>query len=417
MRLGELNKKGVWASLSLSSPEMDLRDSIAEQTAFSLRLAGRVAPSHAAASNLAFSPLSLHVALSLVAAGSTGETLEQLASFLRPSTGAASPAAAERLHKLASEVIALVLADGSPVGGPRLSFASGVWVDQSLPLKPAFKQLAASAYKAESRAVDFQTKAVEVAAELNSWVESATSGLIRELIPAGSVGHLTRLVLANALYFKGAWSEKFDASQTKDSAFHLLDGSPVRAPFMTSKKKQLISANDGFKVLKLPYLQGDDRRQFSMCLFLPDGKDGLWGLVEKLSSESAHLDRYLPMQKVEVGHFEIPKFKISFGFEASRILKEMGLTLPFSGGELTEMVDSPLGKQLVVSSICHKSFVEVNEEGTEVAAASAVVTRLAGISRGRMDFVADHPFLFLIREDLMGVVLFVGHVLNPLLND
>lgn len=253
--------------------------------------------------------------------------------------------------------------------------------------------------------------------EVNSWVESATGGLIKELLPAGSVNHMTRLVLANAMYFKGAWSEKFDASKTKESAFHLLDGSSVSAPFMTTKRKQFVRSYDGFKVLKLPYLQGGDRRQFSMYMFLPDRKDGLWELAETLASESGSLDRYLPMQKVEVGQFRIP-FKISFGFEASGTMKEMGLVLPFSGGELTEMVDSPLGNQLAVSGIFHKSFVEVNEEGTEAAAASATMlgASMMSLPLDPVDFVADHPFIFLIGEDLTGVILFIGHVVNPLLD-
>lgn len=397
--------------------QMDLRDAIAEQAAFSLRLAGSVALKHASASNLAFSPLSLHVALSLLAAGSAGETHQQLASFLRISSGGGGVGSAELLGSLASQVVEIVLADGSPVGGPRVSFASGVWVDQSLPLKPAFQQISASVYKAEARAVDFQKKAVEVTGEVNSWAEGATAGLIRELLPAGSVDHMTRLVLANALYFKGAWREKFDASQTRENTFYLLDGSSINAPFMTSKKKQFIRANDGFKALKMPYQQGNDQRQFSMYLFLPDVKEGIWGLVEKLASESGNLVRYLPMKDVEVGDFRIPKFKISFGFEASGIMKEMGLVLPFTGGELTEMVDDPVtGKELAVSSIFHKSFVEVNEEGTEAAAASAVVVNQRSLPLGPLDFVADHPFVFLIREDLTGVILFVGHVLKPLLS-
>jgi serpin B len=128
------------------------------------------------------------------------------------------------------------------------------------------------------------------------------------------------------------------------------------------------------------------------------------------------LDHHLPYQKIEVGDFRLPRFKISFGFEASNILKGLGLVLPFSAaGDLTEMVDSQLGQNLYVSSIFHKSFIEVNEEGTEAAAASAAVISLRGLPRNeKIDFVADHPFLFLIREDLTGTVLFIGHVVNPL---
>lgn len=255
-----------------------------------------------------------------------------------------------------------------------------------------------------------------MANEVNSWAEKETNGLIKELLPSGSVDSSTRLILANALYFKGAWNEKFEASKTSDFDFYLTDGSSIQVPFMTSKKKQFVSAFDGFKVLTLPYKQGVDKRRFSMYFFLPNERNGLQNLVEKLGSESGFIDRHLPLQEVEVGEFRIPKFKISFGLEASAVLKELGLILPFtSEGDLTEMVDSAHGQNLYVSSIFHKSFIEVNEEGTEAAAASAGVIKLRGLLMdGPIDFVADHPFLFLIREDMTGVVLFIGHVLNPL---
>jgi serpin B len=265
--------------------------------------------------------------------------------------------------------------------------------------------------------VDFINKAVEVTQEVNLWAEKETNGLIKEILPPDSVNSQTRLVFANALYFKGAWTEKFDASKTEDYDFHLLNGSSVKVPFMTSKKKQFIRAFDGFKVLGLPYKQGGDKRQFSMYIFLPDEKDGLSTLVEKVASESELLAHKLPLEKVEVGDFRIPKFKVSFGLETSDILKELGVVLPFSGGGLTKLVDSTVtGQNLYVSDIFHKSFIEVNEEGTEAAAATAATVLLRGIMSAptRLDFVADRPFLFLIREDLTGTIIFVGQVLNPL---
>ncbi|KAL6982836.1 hypothetical protein U1Q18_016229 [Sarracenia purpurea var. burkii] len=387
---------------------MDLRQSIENQTNVSLSIAKQVVADEAKDSNLVFSPLSIHVVLSLVAAGSKGPTLDQLLSFLKSKS-------ADDLNSLTSQFITLVLADGGPRGGPRLSFANGVWIDQSLPLKPSFKHVVDTVYKSASNHVDFQTKAVEATNEVNSWAEKETNGLIKEVLPSGSVDSSTRLILANALYYKGEWNEKFDASKTKDHDFHLLNGSSVQVPFMTSKKKQLVSAFDGFKVLGLPYKQGEDKRRFSMYFFLPDAKDGLPALWEKVSSESVFLDRHLPYQEVEVGDFRVPKFQISFGFEASKVLKGLGLVLPFSGEGLTEMVDSPVGRDLYVSSIFHKSFIEVNEEGTEAAAASAGVVKLrALLSTNKIDFVADHPFLFIIREDMTNAVLFVGHLLNPL---
>lgn len=387
---------------------MDLTASIVHQTGFSLQLAKLVGLSLASDSNLVFSPISIHTALALVAAGSKGETQKQILSVLR--SGSATD-----LSALSSQVADIVLADGSPSGGPRLTFANSVWVDASLSLKSTFKEVVTSAYKAETKALDFQAKADEARQKVNSWVQNITGGLINELLPSGSVDNMTRLVLGNALYFKGAWNEKFDASQTEDSEFYLLDGTTIQSPFMTSRQEQFVSAYDDFKVLRMPYKQGEDKRQFSMYIFLPEARDGLSNLAEKLSSESGFLNHHIPQVKVQLETFKLPKFKISFGFEASEPLKTLGLVSPFGpDADLTEMVDSAVGKDFFVSSIHHKSFVEVNEEGTEAAAATAAVVMMRGfVPFQSLDFVADHPFLFVIREDMTGVVIFIGHLLNP----
>ncbi|XP_047087752.1 serpin-ZX-like [Lolium rigidum] len=390
----------------------DMKRSIAHQTSFALRLASHISSPSNADGNTALSPLSLHVVLSFLAAGAGGDTRDQLAAIL----GAAGAGEAEILHALAEHVVQLVLADASGAGGPRVAFANGVFVDASLPLKPVFKEIALGRYKAETYSVDFQTKAAMVAGQVNSWVGKVTSGLIKEILPAGSVDNDTKLVLANALYFKGGWTERFDASETKDEMFYLLGRSSVKAPFMSSAKRQYISSCNNFKVLKLPYQQGGDKRQFSMYILLPEARDGIWSLVTNLTSEPGFLENHIPKGKVPVGHFKLPKFKISFEFEASKLLKGWGLQLPFSAAaDLSEMADSPL----CVSSIFHKSFVEVNEEGTEAAAASAAVVMCKSLPVEDLllpvDFVADHPFIFLIREDVSGVVLFTGHVLNPVI--
>jgi serpin B len=215
--------------------------------------------------------------------------------------------------------------------------------------------------------------------------------------------------------------------ETKEYDFHLLDGSSVKVPFITSMHDQFISVFDGFKVLGLPYKHGNrfsrfgadikDKRQFSMYFFLPDTKDGLSFLIKKLASESKFLERMLPSEKVKVGNFTIPKFKISFELETSNVLKELGVDLPFYSGSLTKMVESSASQDLYVNKIFHKSFIEVNEEGTEAAATT--VSEMVGCSLNdftppKIDFVADHPFLFLIREDFSGKLLFIGQVLNPL---
>jgi serpin B len=265
--------------------------------------------------------------------------------------------------------------------------------------------------------IDIVLKHDEARKEVNLWVENKTKGIIKDILSPGMVHSLTRLIFANALYFKGAWKQEFDISKTKDYDFHLLNGSSVEVPFMTSKDDQFISSFDGFKVLRLPYKQGKDTRQFSIYIFLPDAKDGLLALIDKVTSNAEFLEDMLPYHEVEVGKFRIPKFNFSFGVDTTELLKDLGLVLPFEMGGLTKMVDSSISEELFVSDIIQKSFIEINEEGT--TAAAVTILAACGCSMYRqiptlIDFVADHPFLFMIRDDFSGTILFTGQVLNPL---
>lgn len=390
-------------------PNMDIRESIISQTDISFMLAKHVFSKEVNGNtNLVLSPLSIQIVLGLIAAGSDGPTQDQLLCFLKSKS-------TDDLNSLYSHIVDVVFADGSPYGGPRLSVANGIWIDQRLPLKTSFKQVVDNIYKAASESVDFQNKAGEVADQVNQWAKTKTNDLIQEILPRNAVNNMTRLILANALYFKGEWNEKFDTSETKDHEFHLLNGGPIQVPFMTSKKKQCVAAFNGFKVLRLPYKQGTDTRCFSMYFILPDAHDGLPVLFDKISTQPGFLNHHVPFRKVRVSKFLIPKFKTTFGFEASNILKGLGLTLPFCGGGLTEMVDSPSPEKLSVSQVFHKTFIEVNEEGTEAAAVTATVFKATSLTIEKtIDFVADHPFLFLIRDESTGVILFLGSMMNPL---
>nr|GEU79438.1 serpin-ZX-like [Tanacetum cinerariifolium] len=260
------------------------------------------------------------------------------------------------------------MTDGSPSGGLRLSSANG---------------------------------SAEIVDEVNLWAKNQTSGIIKNILTTDAVDSSTKLIFANAVYFKGVWKEKFNPLNTKYLDFNLLDGSKVKVPFMTSNEEQLVREYDGFKVLGLPYSQGEDRRRFTMYLYLPNEKYGMQYLIEKMGSESNFLDNYMPHYKREVAQLLIPRFKIPFKFVASDMLKKLGLVLPFTGGEgLTEMVDPSVREKLYVSGIYHKSFVEVNEEGTEAAAVTVNVMIPQCLMRVvRVEFIADHPFLFVIKED------------------
>ncbi|KAL6201097.1 hypothetical protein ACLB2K_024812 [Fragaria x ananassa] len=177
----------------------------------------------------------------MIAAGAKGSNQKGMLGFLKSKS-------IDKLNTLASNVVPLVIADGSKLGGPLLSFANGVWIDQSLSIKPAFKNVLDNDYKEALKQVDFKTEQEEVRREMNSWGEKETKGLIESILPPGSVSTATRLILANALYFKGEWNKEFDASDTRVPDFHLLDNAgSVKAHFMTKWSYQY-----------LPYKQGKD---------------------------------------------------------------------------------------------------------------------------------------------------------------
>ncbi|CAH9092997.1 unnamed protein product [Cuscuta europaea] len=358
--------------------------------------------------SVALSPLSITTLLGMIGGGSQGGAPDQLPGFL-------NPVSTNNVIKKsrASDFVASIFADGG--GGSSLSGANGAWIDKSLTLKPACKHHIESSYNALIQSVDFREKAREVNDDVNSWVEKKTGGLIRQLLDGSTITPQTIMVLANALHFKGAWANEFDVANTIDLDFYLMDGASVQVPFMSSSEKQYLKAFDGFKVLRMPYRldENQERWRFSMYFILPDAEDGLPSLVDKLTSESTFLEQHIPYNRVKVGEFGIPKFKISFDLDVLDVLEKLGVTN--AGHALSGMIENPLSTP-IDSKIFHKSVVEVNEEGTEAAAVTMGV--LSGSSRvvpveEKMDFVADHPFLFFIQEDLSRTIVFAGSVLNP----
>ncbi|OWM70768.1 hypothetical protein CDL15_Pgr014441 [Punica granatum] len=249
---------------------------------------------------------------------------------------------------------------------------------------------------------------MNASSEVNNWAKMETNGLIDNIVTSGNITTLTLLVLANALYFKGAWVERFNVSRTRNYDFYPPTGQPaVPVPFMTSKRDQCIGTYKGSKVLRLRYKQASDVNHcFSMCIFLPNERDGLRDQMERACSEQGFLNDPAPYMEVEVGEFRIPKFKIMSKFgNVCGFLAKLDVHL---GCLPVVAVDQVIPH----SNIVQNAFVKVNEEGPEAAAVTAVVTKFGcGISswpKLYVDFVADRPFMFVIREEMTGVVLFVG---------
>ncbi|KAK3129236.1 hypothetical protein QOZ80_6BG0474300 [Eleusine coracana subsp. coracana] len=441
-------------------------------TALTLRLAKKFAASTDEGNNknVIFSPLSIYSALSLIAAGAGGDTLDELLSNL----GVASR---EDLAEFVGGVAERVLADGSASGRPHVSFACGVFHDKTRTLKPAYREAAVESYRAEAHAVDSVGQPSAAVKEINVWAAHTTKGLITNVLSPSSLNPDTRLVVANAIYFKGSWENTFYEGRTRmDNEFYRLDGTAVDVPLMCKDggRHQLIAEHDGFKVLVLPYRvapwSGIKTKipRFRMCFFLPDERDrdssgpvtrtpssrrtppsptpgslvllvdehhprcrqpeipyGVWVAGGLLSSQDMEevaasgtkdfLDYYLPTNKVDVGKLRLPRFKTTFQNKLTRVLKEMGVGAAFDPdrADLSDMAeDDGSGMPLVVQDVFYKAVIEVNEQGTRAAAVTNggafIGCSRPGTPTRPVDFVADHPFLFFIVEQHSMAVVFAG---------
>jgi serpin B len=329
-------------------------------TAFALRLSKKLAEGdNTGHKNVAFSPLSIYTTLGLVAAGARGKTLDEILALL----GASSP---DEVNEFVRGGLA---ADTTGSGGPLVTFAYGVFHQKRMELMPAYLHTAAESYKAEIRAVDFvevrtapsffssrrefgycyrnfcvQGDREKIREEINGWVAVATSNLIPEILPEGSLLEQTRFVLANAIYFKGTWENRFPEGLTEDLEFHRLGGAaPVDVPFMTlgrGERKVFFSYDDGFKVLKLPYKATDDGARYSMCVFLPHERDGLRAMVDALAAAGGSLLDHVPKSRSSVREVLLPKFKLSFFCSLVEELKGLGLADAFTeDADLSCLVD------------------------------------------------------------------------------
>ena len=281
--------------------------------------------------------------------------------------------------------------------------------------KIPFVALTRDRYSAPIEAVDFRTGFEPARLHINEWTASQTQDRIRDLLPPRSLNDLSRLVLVNAIYFRGTWRYRFPEDATRDQPFYPSAGAPAAVPTMRITARLGFARPDGAQILELPYV-GDE---LSMVLLLPNERDGLGALEQALTAErlSGWIGALQPAQ-VEV---ELPRFRIDppASVPLKDTLRTMGMPIAFTPqADFTAMSAATTpDEQLYIDNVFHKAFVEVNEEGTEAAAATAVVMRARGGGAGAAPptprFVADHPFLFLIRDTRSGAVLFMGRVADP----
>ena len=363
--------------------------------AFALDLYARI---KAREGNLFFSPYSISSALAMTYAGARGNTATQMAKALHFDLEAA------KLHEAFGRLTADLNAAGKKAEF-ELAVANALWVQEGFELLKDYLDLTKSAYGASPHPVDF-AKATEAARKtINRWVEEQTRDKIKDLIPKGMLGDMARLVLTNAIYFKGRWASEFAADFTSEQPFTLASGGKVKAPTMHQMGQFPLFAGDGFQALALPY-KGN---ALSMVILLPAKHDGLPVLEKSLSAES--LARWLAAMKPQLVAVALPKFKSTTTILLAETLQAMGMTDAFAlpPADFSGMTGK---KDLFISQVIHKAFVDVNETGTEAAAATAVIME-GGEAPRPLVFAADHPFIFLIRDNKSGSILFLGRVMDP----
>ena len=354
--------------------------------------------SGAAGQNVFFSPPSMYVAFSMLYEGAREDT----ASQMQQTFGYESDATAR--HNTTAHAMSALSRDD---GHYELNMANAVWLAHWFKPLEQYSEIVRDTYLADVDRVDFVDEDDGIA-RINDWASDNTNARITEIIGPGDVGNLTAMVLTNAIYFKGSWVTPFPENATAESDFWHGDGTgdATKTDFMNVAGEFDYSSQDGVQVLRMPY-QGD---RLSMMLVLPEDRDGIRVLEESLSP-----DMIGKWREGLVGHSEVlvsmPKFAMKTSYDLKPVLEDLGMPDAFHQYNANFSGIMPiLEKNLYVSNASHYAFVDVNEEGTEAAAATVItVEELSEPPR----FIADYPFIFLIQDDQSGAILFMGRFSSP----
>ena len=366
---------------------------------FTLDLYGQLRMSR---ENLLFSPLSIRMAFAMVYAGARGQTDLEISQALRYGLSQT------RLHP-AYNALDLELARRNLSVGPEgedpveLFLANAFWGRTGLLWQADYLDLLAVHYGSEVQSLDFAAAPGSAIEIINGWVEDKTRDRIQDLLPPGSVGEATAAVLTNAVYFKAPWADRFEPEATIGGPFQLLDGGTVTVPLMHKFERGLYAEGEDYQAAELIF-RGDE---LGMLFLLP--QPGQFAAFEAglTPARLAEILAALSAANVEV---TLPRFSFSSRFELNQPLQALGMVVPFTGSaDLSGMIDGP---RLFITKVLHKTFINVDELGTEAAAATAIVIEIVGVLPQRT-FTADRPFLFLIRDRTTGTILFFGRVLDP----
>lgn len=348
--------------------------------------------------NLFFSPFSISTALSMAAEGAGGKTLEEMHNILELSND--SSANRKGFESLLNSLDA-------KNASYNLSIANAIWIEKTFSAKPEFSSALSIYYHALAQQADFANNPDGERTNINNWVAGKTNNKILDLIPQGGLDSYMRLVIVDAIYFKGNWAQQFNKNDTQNAPFFISQSKNVSVPLMHISKSENASyySDNELKALEMDY-QGDN---LSMLILLPNPNHSLSEVEAGLSSAAvSDIRAQLVHQSVQVW---LPRFSMTKSKEMSDLLKELGMKSAFDPNAADfSGINSTEG--LYISDVFHKAFINVNETGTEAAAATAVGIRATAMEIPP-EFRADHPFLFFIMDKHTGTILFMGRVTDP----
>jgi len=370
------------------------------------------------------SPYSIQAALAMTFAGADGETRAEMARVLHYSPNeesqlhnsfAALQRALEDIAKASKERAELAQRNGQASDPFTLTVANRLFGQQGYEFRPAFLNLTKETYAAPFQLVDFIHSYRRVRTEINHWVEEQTRDRIQDLIPPDGLNQETRLVLVNAIYMKAPWADPFPEKATRPEPFYIGGGAPQEVPTMIRQGRFGYAERDGFRIVTIPY--GGGGIQF--LILLPDQKDGLAALEQRLMPEMLANTGQAPYKELIL---HLPKFKMQPPlFRLGKTLRELGMNsafdVPKGSANFDRMAPRKPDDYLCISEVFHKTFLDLDEKGTEAAAATAVVmmrvTSAVGEKPKPIEVKVDRPFLFAIQHRPSGACLFLGRLQDP----
>ena len=391
--------------VSASAPRADVLSASAGMNAFGTDLYGVLAKS-VGNGNLVFSPASIETALAMIYAGAAGDTAKEMAATLH------FQPQGDALHQAFNSLDALLesrswqgraTVDGR-IEGVMVKTANSLWAQKDLAIEKLFLDTLAKDYGAGVRLVDFQTAAEDARKAINKWVADQTANKIEDLIPQGALDALTRLVLVNAIYLDATWESPFNKEATHDSSFHTLAGTDVTTPMMEQMSSFSYAKGDGWQAVELPY----SRDQLAMLVIVPDA--GSFADVEGRLKDGLIDQAVGALASTGEVRLSLPKFKFRTQSALSTALQTLGMTKAF--GAAADFSGITKQQALSISDVIHEAYIAVDEDGTEAAAATAVM--LAGAAPMEpVKLAIDRPFIFALRDKDTGAVLFLGRVTDP----